>query len=349
MSIAGEWITAWNTASRRTRVVACLLLFGANQIGFAAMFLDDFGRLTEGNAKAARAMALSGLVIILAAIFLAASKIVRTSQGPDERNQRIKDLLKMVSWYALVGPFHIVLHRVSELPAVQGGLLLAGGLGLMHLTAKVSLLLENEGPAHDGFNPLRTQTLDNQTSASEPGNVRLSHAKLREFHSYLYEPSGLYRLLSRLSPWQQFWLTRHEEHLRYGDSRAAVVVCVHPLLVAAYTDELDCVAILRFDPALVARYALRDGTKLLTVNTYTYGDVPVCDLESSPGSYGRYANFAPLIAEFLSDDDARIAERKAEISEAEWTRAEQLGRDHLRRHGHRARDGRPMLCDDPCC
>ena len=333
----------------RTRVVACLLLFGANQIGLAIMSLD-LGEWSESSVRVARVMGASGVVVILGAVFLAASKIFRTSESVEERSRRIRGLVTMVSWYTLVGPFHIVLHGFKEIPAIQYGLFAAGGLGLIHLTAKVALLLETEAPARGGREPLRMQTLDNRTWASEPGDVRLSHAKLREFHSYLYEPGGLYRLLNRLSPWQQFWLTRHEEHLRYGDSRAAVVVCVRPLLVAAYTDELDCVAVLRFEPGLVARYGLRDGTRLLTVNTYTFGEIPVCDLESGAGSYGRYSNFAPLIADFLSDDVGRIAERKAEIAESEWVRAEQLGREHLRRHGHRrVRDGRPMLCDDPCC
>jgi len=36
-------------------------------------------------------------------------------------------------------------------------------------------------------------------------------------------------------------------HLKMGDSRAAVVISIHPkLVIAAYTDELDCVAMLQF-------------------------------------------------------------------------------------------------------
>ena len=59
----------------------------------------------------------------------------------------MKRLATTASWYAFTAPFHIVLHRVSELPAVQYGLLVAGGLGLMHLTAKIALLLEDEARA----------------------------------------------------------------------------------------------------------------------------------------------------------------------------------------------------------
>jgi hypothetical protein len=42
-----------------------------------------------------------------------------------------------------------------------------------------------------------------------------------------------------------------------------------------------------------------------------------------------------------------IEEKKAEIAKAEWRRAEALGREYLKRHGEKARDGRPLLCHLP--
>ncbi|MGE5609652.1 MAG: hypothetical protein ACM359_10390 [Bacillota bacterium] len=109
------------------------------------MFLD-MGEWTEGNLRAMYVMGSVGLLSTLAAVFLAASKIARTSQDSDEGNRKMKMLARTVSWYALFGPLDIVMHRVSEFPPIQYGLLLAAGLGLMHLTARVSLLLENEVP-----------------------------------------------------------------------------------------------------------------------------------------------------------------------------------------------------------
>lgn len=192
-----------------------------------------------------------------------------------------------------------------------------------------------------------TKTLDDTTQASNPGGIRLSHEKMRRFHPELYEPRGLFRVLNRLSPLQQSWRTYHEEHLLHGDSRAAVVVSVSPLLVSAYTDELDCVAVLKFDHRLVEEHGLQSGTRLLTVNLYSFGQTPVADLESGPASYRRYSNFTPYIAEFLSEDTARIAHRKTQISTAEWARAEQLGRAHIAKHGLRVRDGQPLRCSVP--
>jgi hypothetical protein len=121
-----------------------------------------------------------------------------------------------------------------------------------------------------------------------------------------------------------------------------------PLLIAAYTDEFDCVAMLHFPRSCVPTRDLQPGTRLLTVNTYTLRLLGVArDLTPGPGDYRRYGNFAPLIAEFLSDDEQRITERKAQINEAEWNRTWSLGQEFLQQHGLKARDGRPMFCLKP--
>jgi hypothetical protein len=139
------------------------------------------------------------------------------------------------------------------------------------------------------------------------------------------------------------------EHLYYGDSRAAVVVSLTPIVVAAYTDELDCVVLLEFPDELTQEEQLSVGSRLLCANYYTPRTpaIPlVADLSDGPSSYRRHANFSPYIVEFLSDDTERIDQRKAEISEAEWRRAFTLGMEALTR-GARPRDGRPLSCHAP--
>ncbi len=189
---------------------------------------------------------------------------------------------------------------------------------------------------------MKTKTLNDSASASDPGQIRLSRAKLRRFHPELYEPRGLWRLLKRLSPMQRFWQTRREEHLLYGDSRAAIVMATTPLLIAAYTDELDCIAMLIFPDELVHEYDLEVGSRLLTVNLYTIRGNLVADLEHGPASYHRYSNFGPMIAEFFSNDMARIKQRRSEIEETEWAHTQELAEAYLTKRGKRYRDGRPM-------
>ncbi len=195
---------------------------------------------------------------------------------------------------------------------------------------------------------MRTKTIDQNTEASHPGLVALSHRKLRILHPELYSTFlWLQHLLSYSSVYpikkRSFWRTYVEEHLMYGDSRAAVVISISPLLIAAYTDEIDCIAMLRFDDSFISSFRLTEGERLLTVNTYTdfvNGYEP--DLKPGPNQHGRYGNFAPYIAEFLTEDGERLQRRKAEIDEGEWRKTEELGREHLSKHGTRARDGRPL-------
>lgn len=192
---------------------------------------------------------------------------------------------------------------------------------------------------------MRTQTLNDNSAASNPGGLILAPEKLRRFHPELYSKwSFLWRKLSRA---QDYYRIHLSEHLLYGDSRAALVVCVEPLLVAAYTDELDCIALLAFPTELVSEYGLAVGSRLLTVNLYELGLHPVADLENGPASYHRYANFFPLIAEFLSYNIGRIENRKVAITEEEWARTAECARAYLARHGSIARDGRPLHSGKP--
>jgi hypothetical protein len=131
-----------------------------------------------------------------------------------------------------------------------------------------------------------TRTLDDSTKASDPGRISLSHDKLQKFLPELYGVRGLIgRIRARFGGFPV--LVYLEEQLQHGDSRAAVVVATDPLLVAAYTDELDCVALLRFSEDLVDEYSLKVGTRLLTVNTYKNNMVFDPDLDHGPKAVER--------------------------------------------------------------
>jgi hypothetical protein len=197
---------------------------------------------------------------------------------------------------------------------------------------------------------IKTRTLDDNTRASDPGGVRLSKRKLGEMH-----PELVSRIRWMLGIWskkiklgvlgREYLLTHVEEHLMQGDSRAALVVSVSPLRVAAYTDELDCVALLAFPDQYVSRYELKVGSRLLTVNTYSYIAQGIArDLEEGESAFHRYGNFEPYIAEFLSDDLDRIGERKLAINQREWQRTNDLAARYIEQYGLIARDGRPLAC-----
>jgi hypothetical protein len=194
-----------------------------------------------------------------------------------------------------------------------------------------------------------TETLDDSSFASDPGRIALRHEKMSRLHPELYLYKGLCnRLKKRFTPQQLYWHTYHREHLENGDSRAAVVISLQPLVIAAYTDEFDCVAMLQFPDFLVSEYALAVGSRLLTVNTYYQGHSNlVADLEHGSASFYRYWNFTPFIAEFLSIDFDRIEQRKSEISDEEWARTLELAHAYLAQHGSQFRNGLPLYCSIP--
>lgn len=191
---------------------------------------------------------------------------------------------------------------------------------------------------------------DETTLASEPGGITLSDAKLKRFHPAIYTRWA--RILGKLPPsfpvqWfgtSSRWRDIIEEHIRLGDGRAALVVRVEPLIVAAYTDEFDCAALLRFDPWVQAEYNLRVSDRLLTVNTYTaLGDgPPATDLVFGPRKCGQWADFWPIIADFLADDRAELERRKSRITDDEWERTKLQAERLVSESRWAPRDGAPM-------
>lgn len=197
----------------------------------------------------------------------------------------------------------------------------------------------------------RTKTLDDDFYASEPGQITLSERKLRVLRPDLFFGLGmLWRFLREIFFDGQDGLPQRtyiEEQLREGDSRAAVVVSVEPLLVAAYSDDLDCVAMLKFPSCFVADYQLSVGTRLLTVNCYGSGGKPARDLIPGTPQGPSWTEIHPLIAEFLTEDLDRLRSRKEEIEEDEWQRAWELGNEYLKLRPGVARDGRPVFSANP--
>ncbi len=180
---------------------------------------------------------------------------------------------------------------------------------------------------------------DDSSFASDPVDISLSHAKLSRFKKRL----PFFERLINSYPAKML-----DEHLSFGDSRGAIVMSTTPhLIVAAFTDELDCVVLLEFHKEYIHDYNLTVGSRLLTVNTYSIGKVIASDLEQGPLSYNRYSNFYPLIAEFLTDDLLEVENRKAEISEKEWTRVSDMGKEKIQKKLTKPRNGSPYSSASP--
>ncbi|HEY1598136.1 MAG TPA: hypothetical protein VGG64_00940 [Pirellulales bacterium] len=149
-------------------------------------------------------------------------------------------------------------------------------------------------------------------TASDSGGFSLDKSKLRALFPEF--------------EWTADQLAYLDEHLKLGDSRAAIVASVKPLVVSAYSDELDAVILVQFPDELVSQYALDVGDQLIASWTYPRSAQPPADIVQGDRNLKRHNNGAPLIADFFSDSVDKIKKRKQGVSQAEWQRVRKLTR-----------------------
>ena len=188
---------------------------------------------------------------------------------------------------------------------------------------------------------------DDVPLASAPSGSPVATAPANQSTRPTTQPTAVSKTVRLLIPESQRLriIETLKEHLMAGDSRAAVVMSTNPLLVAAYTDELDAVAILQFPDSLVKEHGLKVGSRLLTVNVYPQAKVP--DMELGPKNLGRYGNFFPIIADFVTDAPQRVDQRKLTIAEEEWQRCQSMGEAYRRAHPTWIRNGSPLYSAVP--
>ncbi len=190
---------------------------------------------------------------------------------------------------------------------------------------------------------MKSSRINRQFKESSPARIRLSAERLNRlcpdvasrgigFREWLVDRCGGKAALRYLIA-DQLW---------NGDSRAAVVVSLAPLRVAAYSDKLDAIALLKFPDAFVAERGLRMFGRLVSVNRYFQDVAVAADLDPGPLGTTEWSNFRPFVADFLCDDEEAIRTLRAAIREDEWKRATFLGRQYLERFGDRPRDGQPL-------
>ncbi len=220
--------------------------------------------------------------------------------------------------------------------AVGAVLALRTGKGMIATSRNASGLLDEDkigGTADVPYGPIR----DTYVQCSDPLGAKPSVARLAIVQPELAAGSlgaRIDRLRGRGSV-----LFRLSEHLDLGDTREAIVVTTDPLVVAAYSDDHDAVALLRYPDHLAAEHDLEVSSRLLTVNTFLRPRAS--DLVFGPAATDSWGDFVPLIAEFFCEDTDKIARRKREISESDWDRVSRMAAA-AQASGAVPRDGRPI-------
>jgi len=186
---------------------------------------------------------------------------------------------------------------------------------------------------------------DRASYATQPGGISLSHNKMRQFHPEIYGFLGLFHHWRYPGRGVAAATARKliDEHLLKGDCQPALVVSIQPLIVAAYTEDLDCAVFLKFDDKLSSDYQLTKGSKLVSINTYMVDGQGGQDLQPGPNRLSPWKNIWPCIADFLSDDVEAIAQRKREISPDSWRKATIAVEKAILRRNQPIRRGEPLL------
>ena len=155
----------------------------------------------------------------------------------------------------------------------------------------------------------RMKYFDNNTYAVNPLHLTLSKAKLDYLLPELTSKRKLVWRLSRRLRGKPNLLDVLAEHIYFSDSQPAIVIQADPLLVAAYSVDLDSVAILRFSASLARKYQLGPGSKLVTINTYLREQGYQPDIIPGPRREFNWTSFHPVVADFVGRHAANRREK----------------------------------------
>ncbi len=171
-----------------------------------------------------------------------------------------------------------------------------------------------------------------KTYAENQANVKFSYKKYYSFRN---------RINTKFSG--RFYSDMQIENvmrvLLYGDTQPALVMSTEPLLVAAYSDEMDAVVMLRFPSEFVGKYQLTAGSRLTTSNFYSGGDQIASDVFVGEKYLHRWTDFMPVVQLFLGKRDDKIRAKTALFGEDVWSRTRELAEQYLYEHPDLCRDG----------
>jgi hypothetical protein len=126
----------------------------------------------------------------------------------------------------------------------------------------------------------------------------------------------------------------------HGICNPAYVYQMNPLMIVAYSYEIDCVIPILFPKNYQPPIALKLNQRLLSVNTYgRNNNIIEDDLNEGSESINEWKNFSPHIAELYSDDILLIEEKKASIEERYWLKLPLLTKEYFEVNPKRYRLG----------
>ena len=124
------------------------------------------------------------------------------------------------------------------------------------------------------------------------------------------------------------------------DTQPAIVYSAAPLIISAYSDEMDAVIFLRYPDELAAAYGLKAGDRLVTACDYVdNGKKVAADIFPGAGFTGFYSNMIPVVQLFFAGKkqilfaggDDEIRARVSIFDEERWKHVEKLTEEYALR------------------
>lgn len=180
------------------------------------------------------------------------------------------------------------------------------------------------------------------SGATTPGELLLSKRKTRKFRVSINTIQRITLKNSNLRLYDKI-----EEWLYFGDCNPAIVVSTKPVVVAAYSYDIDCVAFLLYSSYYSRKYKLEVGMRMLSVNTYGDWKIQQSDIVRGERASGPWNAYRPLIGDFLSDDLEIIKRKKESINEEYWERCRELAEEYPKVFPDTYRFGDPYYAINP--
>ncbi len=127
--------------------------------------------------------------------------------------------------------------------------------------------------------------------------------------------------------------------LCFGDTQPAIVVSTDPLMIGAYSDEMDAIVMLRFPKEFAEQYKLTVGTRLTTSNVYVNGRAVASDIHVGENFSRQYADFVPVVQLFLGKQDEKIMAKTKLFGEETWQKVAEKTEEYVRLYPNCSRDG----------
>ena len=178
--------------------------------------------------------------------------------------------------------------------------------------------------------------VDPNSMAENAGDVAVSREKFNDLRDNIL----------KVSPLKKFYFNKQfkrlVQYVENGDTQPAVVVSTSPLIISAYSDEMDGVLFLKFPDILAEKYSLTVGSRLVTSNVYFQGRKVAKEIIAGPNYLRRYSDFTPTVQLFTCADESYITSRTQLFDVSTWQMVEELSMKRFAAK-HKTRSGFEML------